>query len=215
MALIGIVVVAGMFYLWRSICRLEDKVDKLQAKINNQNAVCMKPKVNTGTGIGSVVGSGGSISVSDSIGSGAGTVMENKQNISYPLNMNIEDLFMKEVFGDDDDQEQIIMVTSKPTDISNNGDIKVEDVEEDNKIEEQLEEKQTEIEDTIETNRQEFHLDDNDEVESTTDSINPLSKSKLKKMNLDSLKELCKQRNLSSDGSKSILIDRIIGLTRE
>lgn len=202
MALIGIVVVAGMFYLWRSICRLEDKVDKLQAKINSQNAVCMKPKVQSGSGISSV----------------AGSVMEqNKQNIAYPVNMNIEDLFMKEVFGDDDnDQEPIIMVSSKPTDISNTGDIKVEDVEETDKTEEKLEE-QTSIEDSIveETKREEFNFEENDDAESNADSINPLSKSKLKKMNLDSLKELCRQRGLSSDGSKSILIDRIIGLTRE
>jgi len=36
-ALVGIVLVTGLFYLWRSICRIEDKVTRLSLKVGNMS----------------------------------------------------------------------------------------------------------------------------------------------------------------------------------
>lgn len=53
------------------------------------------------------------------------------------------------------------------------------------------------------------------ESEADTDATNPLSKSKLKRMNLDTLKSLCEERGFSSEGSKTVLMNRLLGLSRE
>jgi hypothetical protein len=55
---------------------------------------------------------------------------------------------------------------------------------------------------------------DDDDVSVSTDS-NPLSKSKLSQMKLEKLRELCKARDLSIEGLKPQLIDRLLGLSRE
>ena len=56
-----------------------------------------------------------------------------------------------------------------------------------------------------------------DEVlsEADTESGNPLSKSKLKTMNLEKLKAICVHHNISSEGPKSTLISRILGEIRD
>ena len=56
-----------------------------------------------------------------------------------------------------------------------------------------------------------------DEVlsEADTESGNPLSKSKLKTMNIEKLKAICNHHNLPNEGSKSVLISRILGETRD
>jgi len=51
--------------------------------------------------------------------------------------------------------------------------------------------------------------------EAETENENPLSKSKLKRMNADKLKDICRERGLSNEGSKATLIDRILGITRD
>ena len=50
--------------------------------------------------------------------------------------------------------------------------------------------------------------------EADTDATNPLSKAKLKRMSLDKLKDLCRERALDTEGSKSMLADRLLGVIR-
>ncbi len=50
----------------------------------------------------------------------------------------------------------------------------------------------------------------NEEVESNTDSNINYNKTKLNKMNVEKLKEICASLNLSTEGTKNVLIDRII-----
>ena len=56
-----------------------------------------------------------------------------------------------------------------------------------------------------------------DEVlsEADTEPGNPLSKSKLKAMSVDKLKSICTHHHLSVEGSKSVLISRILGEIRD
>ncbi|NBS71433.1 hypothetical protein EBT31_21355, partial [bacterium] len=76
MALIGIVVVAGMFYLWRSIIRLEEKIEGLQSKIAMQASDASVCKMRSG-------------------GGSSHCIVEDAADAA--------DAFMKQVFGDDAD----------------------------------------------------------------------------------------------------------------
>ena len=58
-------------------------------------------------------------------------------------------------------------------------------------------------------------VQDDDVSEAETDAANPLSKARLKRMNVERLKELCMDRGMSVDGTKQQLIDRILGLSRD
>ena len=53
-------------------------------------------------------------------------------------------------------------------------------------------------------------VNDNESVISSTNNNNQLTKKKLQKMNLDKLKEKCSELELSIEGTKSQLIDRIV-----
>jgi len=55
---------------------------------------------------------------------------------------------------------------------------------------------------------------DEDEKDAESVSINPLSESKLKKMNLTELKKICEDRHLSTEGIKKDLVERILGISR-
>ena len=57
--------------------------------------------------------------------------------------------------------------------------------------------------------------DQHDETVTEAENVNPLSKTKLSKMSPDDLKNLCIQRGLSGEGTKKILIDRLLGITRD
>jgi hypothetical protein len=53
--------------------------------------------------------------------------------------------------------------------------------------------------------------DDTNDIESViSDVTTPYNKKKLSKMNLDKLKDICNEMNLSTEGTRNILIDRII-----
>ena len=56
-----------------------------------------------------------------------------------------------------------------------------------------------------------------DEILSETDTEpgNPLSKTKLKAMNLEKLKAICVHHQVSAEGSKSVLIARLLGESRD
>ena len=60
------------------------------------------------------------------------------------------------------------------------------------------------------------HVDDNNDIESViSDAVSGVTNSlynrkKLSKMNLDKLKEICTSMQLSTDGTKNVLIDRIL-----
>lgn len=156
MAMIGIVLVAGLFYVWRSICRLEEKVDRLMTSMATPSKMCSSPS--------------GSCPLPDTIKFGDSDAAA--------------EAFMKQVFGGDDD---FMVFSSMPTDSEKSG-VHVEEVA-------------TPVEEAP--------------SETDTDHSNPLSKSKLRSMNLAALKTLCKERGLSEEGSKNVLVDRLLGLTRD
>jgi hypothetical protein len=64
------------------------------------------------------------------------------------------------------------------------------------------------IEEGLSTSEKE--LDTNDIESVISDITTPYNKKKLSKMNLDKLKDICTEMNLSTEGTRNILIDRII-----
>lgn len=173
LALIGIVLVTGLFYLWRSLCRIEDKVSRLTLKVSQ----CC------GTGGG---------------GRDACPIPPFKQFKGEEMGdfrvkpMNLADAdahaqeLMKEVFG----EEPVVMaavVTEETVEVP------APKIPETNVIVEE----------------------DPAPSEAETENTNPLSKNKLNKMTPDELKNLCVQRGLSGEGNKKILVDRLLGITRD
>lgn len=154
-AMIGIVLVVGLFYIWRSICRMEEKMERVNLTVQT-----MSKKLASSQG-------GASCPMP------SGTTFE-----ADP----IAEAFMKQVFGQEEE------MYASPVAEAQGVHVEEMDIETEN-------EKQDE--------------------ESEADTTNPLSRSKLKKMNLDTLKALCKERGLNDDGSKAVLTDRLLGLTRE
>lgn len=163
-AMIGIVLVVGLFYIWRSICRLEEKMERVNLAVQTMSKkMASAPTTST-------MALGGNISAS---------------NFETDA---IADAFMKQVFGQDMGTEDMVFTATAPPPQEVKG-VHVEEVE-------------------VET-------EEKQDDESEADSSNPLSRSKLKKMNLETLKGLCKERGLSEEGSKAVLTDRLLGLTRE
>lgn len=151
LAIMGIVLVGGLFYLWRSCCRMEEKIDVLAAQVQSVACICPVSKKETAS-----------------------------------VNPEDAEEFMKKVFGSDDASDPAFMMfASAPPEEPANKPIIEEIVDEDH------------------------------ESEAETDTSNPLSKSKLKRMNVDTLKEMCLERGLSTEGSKNVLMNRLLGLERD
>lgn len=167
LALMGIVLVVGLFYIWRSIARLEDRIERLGRECCGGNAACAKN-------------------------------MYPRENFQMPMTPDLgADEIMKHVFGGDD---TTFVMYSSPSDIEPTTSAVC------------IEEIPTVVEEPKDVPTREE--DEPSEV-GTADQSNPLSKSKLKRMNIDTLKELCKERDLPTDGSKAVLMDRLLGLTRD
>lgn len=149
LAIMGVVLVFGLFYLWRSTCRMEEKMDVLIQRVSNMNS-CKCP-----------------------------TSPSSDINTIDPQEA---EEFMKQVFGGD----MMFVAPDVPIPPS----------------------KQAVVEEIVEEVQEQ-------ESEADTEATNPLSKSKLKRMNIDTLKSLCEERGFSTDGSKTVLMNRLLGLSRE
>jgi hypothetical protein len=188
-ALVGIILVAGLFFLWRAICRIEDKMD----------FVCSQVK-----------------KISSNSQNGGGILPENPLNLSE-LNDATEKL-LSEVFNnipgpihhvkinqeddsdddsdDDDDATFVVFTQTKET---------TEEKEE----QEQEQENGVQIEEILEMEEVPPVVPKSEELS------NPLSKTKLSKMTLDELRKLCGDRGLSTEGIKTELVNRLLGIVRD
>lgn len=175
-ALIGIVVVIGLFFVWRTMSRLEEKIDMLASQVS-KGPSCI-PGSNT-----------------------CAMGWDNADDMMVPDDADAAaEEFMRTVFGgspsmtyataDDDKEKKTTVIEEIP--VANDEDVSIPP--------------------TVET----VDIPHEDHMsEADTDAMNPLSKSKLRKMNLETLKDLCRERGMSADGSKQVLTDRLLGLTRE
>jgi hypothetical protein len=185
LALIGIVVVAGLFYLWRSIVRLEEKVE---------HSVCTCKSLLSNNNLPFP------FSMEEN---------DNNDEISENDQVSAEKL-MKHVFGGGD--PTMMMFSSMPiyqSDMPSTTNVCVEDISDEPPPLEIIE---------IPQNQEGLENENDDDDENKTIvsiDTNPLSKSKLLKMNLEKIRHLCEERELSLDGSKNQLIEKLLGLSRE
>lgn len=168
-ALIGIVVVIALFFVWRAMSRIEEKLDRLMETCSKNACV---PGSNT-CGWSS-------------------KVVDDDLPLPDDADTAAAEEFMRSVFGGSNPSPSPVVFAMAESD-SKPKDVVV------------IEEEEVHVPATA----------DDHESEADTDNMNPLSKSKLKKMNVDTLKGLCHERGLSTEGSKNVLIDRLLGLLRE
>lgn len=159
LALIGIVLIAGLYLIWKALGRIEEKVDLLL--LDKQTHTLFSGKASS----------------------------ETKEPVQMMDPMNLTaDTLMQSIFKDDLIEPQDgFVIFSKPFTVEENHNGPSKDVV----IEEML----TPIKEAPEPS------------ETATQSF---SKSKLHKMNLDKLKEICEERHLSTEGTKQQLIDRLL-----
>lgn len=210
LALIGIVVVVGLFYLWRIITRLEERVEKSLCKCNSSEKY-----------------------------SNSNTIQRGEAPTPFPFMMapfqgenseeelmHAEEL-MKQVFGGigqvqmDNNEQPSMMMFSMETphvNIPQQSSVIVEEITKDTENN-----SDDDVPELIELPQHNQSNEDNKNTESDSetndDSIsidtNPMSKSKLSQMKLEKLRALCKARELSTEGLKPQLIERLLGLSRE
>jgi hypothetical protein len=230
LALIGIVVVAGLFYLWRIIMRLEERIAKVSCKCS----VNCKPAPNAKT-------------VTSTAASETQApypyIMPTQFDMDNGEENSPEDMFnaqqlMQQVFGGNNEQPSMMMfsmdgpIMSHFAQSSPPSGVVVEEMEADESpvpapsSPPPVAPHPLELESTSDDDMPEL-IDipgepitpnavdpEDDDISVSTDS-NPLSKSKLSQMKLEKLRELCKARDLSIEGLKPQLIDRLLGLSRE
>lgn len=162
LALIGIVLIAGLYLVWKALGRIEEKVDLLLLDKQTHTLFSGKPVVEK----------------------------ESIQQMMDPRNLTTDTLMQsifKEDLGDAPTQDGFVIFSTPFT--------TVDDVQTQNELS-----KDVVIEDVT-----------NPAPEPSETMTTPtLSKSKLHKMNLDKLKELCEERQLSSEGTKQQLIERLL-----
>lgn len=150
LTLIGIVLVAGLYLLWKALARIEEKVDLL---LMDKQTQCFFPKE------------------------------EALQPQDLTAEMK-EDEFMKNVFADS-------LTDNTPS--NNGGFVFFSSNTYDN------EENESQVKDVM-----------IEEVSVKDSVVNEYSKSKLRQMNLEKLKELCISKNLSTEGTKNQLIESLL-----
>jgi SAP domain len=221
LALIGIVLVTGLFYLWRLLCRIEDKVIRLSAKVSNSCASgggCCGGAA--AAGMAAYANGGSNYKLGGSSAGGGGGPIDTDFRIR-PLNFADADIraeqLMKEVFGEDVDVAETITIIENEAaaaeanvmaaggaGIGAGAGTGPETVE----VVILTQAPAPKIPETS-------VIIDEIEPEPEAENTNPLSKQKLNKMSPDDLKNLCVQRGLSGEGNKKTLIDRLLGITRD
>jgi len=159
LALIGIVLIAGLYLVWKALGRIEEKVDLLLLDKQTHTLFSGKPSVEK----------------------------ETVQHMMDPRNLTADNL-MQSIFKEDlgDAAQDGFVIFSTPFTVDDHPNEPSKDVV---------------IEEVTPSSAPE---------PSETMTAPSLSKSKLHKMNLDKLKELCEERHLSTEGTKQQLIDRLL-----
>lgn len=155
LAMMGIVLVAGLFYLWRMISRVDKKVDDFIEKYAAQQHANQVFQVAT----------------QDNPTCTRVTTVD--------IGLDDADDFMQEVFGKTFSTQPSTPSPPPPV-------VEIEEEEEP------------------------VHKDTISEADTAVTTSTQLTKSKVKKMSLDALKDVCKEKGLSAEGTKVVLQERIL-----
>jgi len=211
-ALVGIILVAGLFFLWKALTRVDEKIDLLAfqfkkitvAQTATPPATPSNPLMQV---IDQMMGGGMQIPMQMSFPQSQQNdfvIHQNSDNNDDDENEDDED-------EDDDDDEDdnppqllqgssatFVVFTSQqssPPPQTSSSEFKIEDI-------------------TEEEDKKEKEKEDKKEKESakSEELTNPLSKSKLSSMKVEELRTLCSDRGLSTDGLKPELVNRLLGI---
>jgi hypothetical protein len=214
-ALMGIVLVVGFFFVWRAISRIEARLDELSSRecrdINN--AACMMA-TNNMTCEDRSCDSSVPMYVRSS---GMGMKVNNKYDEEDKDEEDEEEIeddmeLMKACFGDIPMQSLIDQATAnfmifKTNEMYPDKESESEEEVDTGVVIEELHENTKMKSDKVDT----IAIDNNEEEGSVGGTeANEYSRTKLRKMNLDSLKDICVSRGLTTEGTKAALMDRIL-----
>lgn len=157
LSLIGIILIGGLFLIWKAISRIEEKIDQLSTQKECNAFNNFKHQLDA-----------------------AFAPPMSEKEIQESMS---KDPLMKDLFSPDM-KEDFVMFTC-PINLSS-----------------VVEEKEKKPDETVKI--EEVEKEPSEAMSET------LSKSKLRSMNLDKLKKLCEEKNLSTEGTKNQLIDRIL-----
>lgn len=199
-ALMGIVLVVGFFFIWRTLSRLENKIEQLSCQnVNNACLLNQRPSIYAGQSSPPIMKEQCDENRDEDCD-------EDCDEEDY--DENDEFSIMKNCFGDIP-LESLMDDGGATFMIFNTTKINEEDQQE-GVILEEIETKEIKETKDIKTTKEKDAEKDKDTVSVADTDANELSKSKLKKMGVDTLKELCVARGLPTDGLKNVLIDRIL-----
>lgn len=207
LAVVGILVVVGIFYIWRSIVRLENKVDKSFAKLLSvlkQNGPSNDVPSSFPFPLSAQFQSDPSSSFAEDIANAQEImhqVFGNGMNLEQPQMASFSFGVFEPEIKDDSTTTCIVEEIESTQNPSSSSNVPLAPVKE-------------ALSEMDYNNDANDENDDNDDVSVTTDT-NPMSKSKLSQMKLEKLRELCSARELSVEGTKPQLIERLLGLSRE
>lgn len=191
-ALVGVILVAGIFFLWRAVCRIDDKIEYLTIQLKKSN---IKEEVP------------GSL---NEINRATENLLNKVLNNSMVINQN------DEYEDEDEDSEDIDGTTFvvfthetelKPEESASGSIVNIEEVD---PVSEALKDVETEKVKSIVLEKEKEK-----EVPKSEELSNPLSKTKLSRMNVDELKKLCADRGLLVEGNKTDLVNRLLGVVRD
>ena len=210
LAVVGILLIIGLFYIWRTVLRVEARLEKSLAKLSVTMASCKCPAP-----VGNARIQPESISSSSSFPFVLPPKFQEESSSQDDDLANAQEL-MQQVFGGGvPNMEPSVMMFSVSVSDSDTPHASACLVEELSETEAEVEELTKKLERPVQSegviNDAE---DDDDEISISTDT-NPFSKSKLNLMKVEKLRGLCEERELSSEGTKPQLIERILGVSRE
>jgi hypothetical protein len=209
LAIVGILLIIGLFYIWRTVLRVEARLEKSLAKLSVTMASCKCPAP-----VGNARTQPESISSSSSFPFVLPPKFQEQSSSQDDDLANAQEL-MQQVFGGGvPNMEPSVMMFSVSVNDSDSLPASACVVEELSETEAEVEELTKKLETPVQSEGVINDGEDDDEVSISTDT-NPFSKSKLALMKVEKLRALCEERDLSSEGTKTQLIERILGVSRE
>lgn len=186
MAIIGVILVTGLLYIWRTVCRIEEKIDR-------DRCVCPFPADKNPSFPPPTC----EIRTNSSASGGA------EDEEGFELATTPEEI-MKSVFGD-----VFVLGGMMGAGSAVNAGSRIQVTE----ITDQTDNEEEEPVVVKESSHVDADADVDVDVDETPSvaSTGALTKTKLNKMSQNLLKELCTQRGLSPEGTKTVLVDRILG----
>ena len=202
-AIVGIIIVLGVFFIWRAVSRIEQRLNIVEI---NQKTLSQCTN-----NIGS--SKGGSIPINTPV------TTNTSGTCAFNPNPNIQTFSTAAEFTEIDEfADEMIKVFSEDTNEYSEEDLEPHSTETPETDPSKATTTATNIVITpVQVPQTKRTASVIDEVlsEADTEPGNPLSKSKLKGMNVEKLKAICTHHKLSTEGSKNVLISRILGEFRD